>query len=71
MRILVIVVGRHRGKEGKVECSICGAECESVVHVLSEYYTVPSAKTVQLSKFSFLGHILAILHGTDTRYISK
>ena len=27
-------LGRHRGREGKVECSICGAECESVVHVL-------------------------------------
>ena len=25
---------RHRGRDGKVECSICGAECESVVHVL-------------------------------------
>ena len=25
-------LGRHRGREGKVECSICGAECESVVH---------------------------------------
>ena len=23
---------RHRGREGKVECSLCGAEC---VHVLS------------------------------------
>ena len=20
-------LGRHRGREGKVECSICGAEC--------------------------------------------
>ena len=27
-------LGRHRGREGKVECSICWAECESVVHVL-------------------------------------
>ena len=29
-------LGRHslRGREGKVECSISGAECESVVHVL-------------------------------------
>ena len=24
---------RHRGREGKVECTLCGAECESVVHV--------------------------------------
>ena len=29
-------LGRHRGREGKVECSICGAECECVVHVLWE-----------------------------------
>ena len=29
-------LGRHRGREGKVECSISGAECESVVHVLWE-----------------------------------
>ena len=29
-------LGRHRGWEGKVECSLCGAECQSVVHVLWE-----------------------------------
>ena len=33
--------------------------------------TVPSAKTTKLSKFYSLDHILAILHGMDTRYISK
>ena len=27
---------RHRGREGKSECVLCGAECESVVHVLWE-----------------------------------
>ena len=27
-------LGRHRGREGKLECTLCGAECESVVHVL-------------------------------------
>ena len=27
-------LGRHRRREGKVECTLCGAECESVVHVL-------------------------------------
>ena len=26
-------VGRYRGREGKSECTLCGAECESVVHV--------------------------------------
>ena len=29
-------LGRHRGREGKLECTLCGAECESVVHVLWE-----------------------------------
>ena len=27
-------LGRHRDREGKSECSLCGAACESVVHVL-------------------------------------
>ena len=29
-------LGRHRGREGKSECVLCGAECESVVYVLWE-----------------------------------
>ena len=29
-------LGRHRGREGKLECTLCGAEYESVVHVLWE-----------------------------------
>ena len=29
-------LGKHRGREGKSECALCGAECESVVHVLWE-----------------------------------
>ena len=29
-------LGRHRGREGKSECVLCGAECESVIHVLWE-----------------------------------
>ena len=29
-------LGRHRGREGKSECVLCGAECESVVHMLWE-----------------------------------
>ena len=28
-------LGRQRGREGKVECSLCGADCESVLHVYS------------------------------------
>ena len=26
-------LGRHRGREGKTECSLCGNECENVSHV--------------------------------------
>ena len=29
-------LGRHKGREGKVECTLCGAKCESVVYVLWE-----------------------------------
>ena len=27
-------LGRHRGREGKKECVLCGDECESVSHAL-------------------------------------
>ena len=27
-------LGRHRGREGKTEYSLCGNECENVSHVL-------------------------------------
>ena len=27
-------MGRHTGREGKMECSLCGDECENVSHVL-------------------------------------
>ena len=29
-------LGRHRGREGKTECSLCGDGCENVSHVLWE-----------------------------------
>ena len=29
-------LGRHRGREGKTKCSLCGNECENVSHVLWE-----------------------------------
>ena len=29
-------LGRHRGRNGRTECVLCGDECESVVHVLRE-----------------------------------
>ena len=34
MHVLNEELGRHRGREGKLECNLCGAECKSVVHVL-------------------------------------
>ena len=39
-------LGRHRGMEVKMECSLCGNVCESVSHVLREcsaYYSSPRA----------------------------
>ena len=32
-------LGRHRGRNGKTECILCGDECESVVYVLWECLT--------------------------------
>ena len=26
-------LGRHSDRDGRVECTLCGAECKSVVHV--------------------------------------
>ena len=37
-------LGRQRGREGKSECTLCGAECESVVHVLWECTAYSSSR---------------------------
>ena len=42
-------LGRHRGREGKVECTLCGAECESVYAL--------TLSTTQ-STFYFIVHVL-------------
>ena len=47
-------LGRHRGREGKVECSIYGAECESVVHVLWECPAYSSCREGFRAKFKEL-----------------
>ena len=39
-----IELGRRRGREGKEECTLCGAECESVIHVLWRYFAYSSCK---------------------------
>ena len=43
-------LGRHRGREGKVECTLCGAECESVVHVLWECPAYSNCRLMFLKK---------------------
>ena len=37
-------LGRHGGREGKLECTLCGAECKSVVHVLWECTAYSSSR---------------------------
>ena len=47
-------LGRHRGREGKLECTLCGAECESIVHVLWECSAYSSSRASFLLKFGEL-----------------
>ena len=47
-------LGRHRGTEGKSECTLCGAECESVVHVLWECLAYSSSIASFMSKLEEL-----------------
>ena len=47
-------LGRHRGREGRKECLLCGDECESVSHVLWEcaaYNICRSDFTAKLQDF--------------------
>ena len=48
-------LGRHRGREGKSACTLCGAECESVVHVLWECSTYDSSRVI------FVEHLRELL----------
>ena len=43
-------LGRHKGREGKVECTLCGAEYESVIHVLWECLAYSSCRLEFLEK---------------------
>ena len=47
-------LGRHRGREGKVECTLCVAECESVVHVMWECPSYGSSRLMLLEKLQEL-----------------
>ena len=43
-------LSRHRGREGKKECSLCGNECENVSHVLWECLAYSSTRASFMKK---------------------
>ena len=43
-------LGRHRGREGRKECLLCDAECESVSHVLWDCPAYRSAFMLELRR---------------------
>ena len=47
-------LGRHRGREGKTECSLCGNECENVSHVLWECSAYSSTRGSFMKKLQEL-----------------
>ena len=47
-------LGRHRGREGKTECSLCGNECENVSHVLWECSAYCSTRASFMKKLQEL-----------------
>ena len=47
-------LGRHRGREGKTECSLCGNECEKVSHVLWECSAYSSTRASFMKKLQEL-----------------
>ena len=44
-------LGRHRRKDGKTECSLCGDECENVSHVLGSVQHIVVLELVLLRSF--------------------
>ena len=47
-------LGRHRGREGKTESSLCGNECENVSYVLSECSAYSSTRASFMKKLQEL-----------------
>ena len=47
-------LGRHRGREGKTESSLCGIECENVSHVLWECSAYSSTRACFIKKLQEL-----------------
>ena len=39
-------LGRHSDRDGSAECTLCGAECESTVHVLWECSTYSTCRII-------------------------
>ena len=55
-------LGRHRGREGKKECVLCGDECESVSHTLRDCSAYTSIRA------QFLLKLKASLGGSYARF---
>ena len=47
-------LGRHRGREGKIECSLCGDKFENVSHVLWQCSTYSSTRISFMKKLQEL-----------------
>ena len=60
-------LGRHRGREGKKECSLCGNECENVSHVLWEYSAYSSTGASFTKKLTVV--MVHMIHHQKLRYI--
>ena len=43
-------LGRHRGREGKMECSLCGNECENVSQLFWECSSTRDSFTKKLQE---------------------
>ena len=48
-------LGRHRGNNGDRQCTLCGDENESVVHVLWEYPVYDSIRNTFMGELDKLG----------------
>ena len=57
-------LGRHRGREGKTECSLCGDECENVSHVLWE------CSAYSTSRAGFIKKLQELLEDEDEDFES-
>ena len=50
-------LGRHRGREGRSQCTLCGDECESVAHVL---WDCPAYDMIRISFMEKLSDLLGV-----------